>query len=55
MQILTTISESLVIKFQGLETGKKLGDALCEKHENRALTVVVGLRHRLYVLKLLNN
>ena len=43
-QILTTIPESLAIKIQALDTGKKLWDALCEKHENRALTVVVDLR-----------
>ena len=54
-QILTTISESLVIEIQALDTDKKLWDALCEKHENRALTVVVDLRCRLYVLKCLDD
>ena len=42
-QILITIPESPAIKIQVLDTGKKLWDALCEKHENRALTIVVDL------------
>ena len=54
-QILTTIPESSAIEIQTLDTGKKLWDALCEKHKNRALTVVVDLRCRLYVLKCLDN
>ena len=54
-QILTTIPESLAIKIQALDTGKKLWDALCEKHKNRALTVVVDLQCRLYALNCLNN
>ena len=54
-QILTTIPESLAVEIQALDTGKKLWDALCEKHEKRALTVVVDLRCRLYVLKCLND
>ena len=45
-QILT-IPESIAIEIQALDTGKKLWDALCEKYENRALTVVVDLRCRL--------
>ena len=36
-------------------TYKNLWDTLCEKHENRALTVVVDLRCRLYVLKCIND
>ena len=36
-QILTTIPGSLAIEIQALDTGKKLWDALCKKHENRAL------------------
>ena len=54
-QILTTIPESFAIKIQALDTGKKLWESLCEKHENRALTVVVDFRHRLYALKCLNH
>ena len=54
-QILTTIPESFAIEIQALDTSKKLWDALCKKHENRALTVVVNLRPRLYALKCLNN
>ena len=53
-QILTTIPESLAIEIQALDTGKKLWDALCEKHKKRALTVVVELQCRLYVLKCVN-
>ena len=51
MHIPITIPESLAIKIQSLETGKKLWDTLCEKHKNRALTVVVDLQNRLYGLK----
>ena len=38
-----------------MDTGKKLWDALCEKHKKRALTVVVDLQHRLYALKCLDD
>ena len=48
-------SESISIDLQGLKTGKALWDALCEKHEKKALTVVVDLWHRLYVLKCLDD
>ena len=53
--ILTTIPESLAVKIQALDTSKKLWDAPCEKHKKRALTVVVDLQRRLYVLKCLDN
>ena len=54
-QILTTIPESLAIEIKALDTSKKLWDVLCEKHEKRALKVVVDLWCRLYVLKCLND
>ena len=54
-QILTTIPETLAIKVQNLDTGKEIWDALCKKHEKRALTVVVDLQHRIYVLKSLDD
>ena len=54
-QLLTTIPESISIDLQGLKTGKALWDALCKKHEKKALTVVVDLRHRLYALKCLDD
>ena len=54
-QLLTTIPGSIAIDLQGLETGKELWDTLCKKHEKRALTVVVDLWHRLYVLKCLDH
>ena len=54
-QILTTILESLAIEIQALDTGKKLWDALCENQENTALTAVVDLWRRLYVLKCLDD
>ena len=48
-QLLTTIPES-----QQRALGCSMC-TLCEKHEKRALTVVVDLRRRLYVLKCLND
>ena len=54
-QILTTIPESIAVEIQALDTGKKLWDALCEKHKKRVLTVVIDLRCRLYALKCLND
>ena len=50
-QRLTTIPESIAIEVQGLTTGKASWDALCNKHEKKALTAIVDLRHRIYVLK----
>ena len=54
-QILTTIPESLAVEIQALDTSKKLWDVLREKHEKRALTVVVDVQCRLYVLKCLDD
>jgi hypothetical protein len=54
-QILTTIPESLAIEIQSLVTGKDIWDALCKKHESKALTVTVDLRRRLYALKCLDD
>ena len=50
-QILTTIPESIAIEVQGLTTGKAIWDALCDKNEKKALTVIVDLRCRIYALK----
>ena len=54
-QLLTMILKSIAIELQGLETGKELWDALCEKYKKRSLTVVVDLQHRLYALKCLDD
>ena len=35
-------------------TGKEMWDALCAKHEKKALTVIVDLRCRMYALKCLD-
>ena len=49
--ILTTIPKSISIEVQGLTTGKAIWDALCDKHEKKALTGIVDLRCRIYALK----
>ena len=53
-QILTTIPESTAVEIQSLKTGKEMWDALCDKHEKRALMVIVDLRCRIYALKCLD-
>ena len=53
-QILTTIPESTAVEIQSLKTGKEMWDTLCNKHEKRALTVIVDLWRRIYALKCLD-
>ena len=53
-QILTTIPEAMAIEIQSLATGNEMWDALCMKHEKRALTVIVDLQCRMYALKCLD-
>ena len=48
-QMLTTMPKSIAIKVQGLPTGKARWDALWEKHEEKALTVIVDLECRMFV------
>ena len=52
-QILTTIPEATAVEIQ-LTTGKEMWDALCAKHEKKALMVIVDLRRRMYALKCLD-
>ena len=49
-QILTTIPEAMAIEIQSLATRKEMWDALCAKHEKRALMVIVDLQCRMYAL-----
>ena len=53
-QILTTVPEATAVEIQSLMTGKEMWNALCNKHEKKALTVIVDLRRRMYVLKCLD-
>src|SRR6266481_4901695 len=50
-QIFTTVPESLLIELQKLKTAKDIWDAVCAKHEGKALTVKVDLRRHLYAMK----
>ena len=53
-QILTTIPEATAVEIQSLATGKEMWDALCAKHEKKALMVIVDLQCRMYALKYLD-
>ena len=53
-QILTTGPEATAVEIQSLMTGKKMWSALCNKHEKKALMVIVDLQHRMYALKRLD-
>ena len=48
------IKESTAVEIQSLETGKEMWDTLCDKHEKRALMVIVDLQGRIYALKRLD-
>ena len=50
-QIYGTIPESLQIEVQKLDTAKEIWDAICAKHEAKALTVKIDMRRRLYEMK----
>jgi hypothetical protein len=50
-QIFTTIPESLIIEFQKLETAHKIWEAVCARHEKKALTIQVDVRRRMYEMK----
>jgi len=49
--IFTTIPDSLLIEVQKLKTVKEVWDALCVKHEKKALTVVIDICHHMYEMK----
>src|SRR5882672_4089569 len=51
VQIFTTIPDLLLIEVQKLQTSKEVWDALCAKHEKKALTVVVDIHRRMYEMK----
>ena len=53
-QILITIPEAMAVEIQILMTGKEMWDALCAKHEKKALMVIMDLWRRMYVLKCLD-
>ena len=50
-QIFTTIPESLLIKLHKLKTAKEVWEAVCAKHEGKALTVRFDLQCHIYVMK----
>src|SRR5882724_2485434 len=45
------IPDPLLIEVQKLKTAKEVWDALCAKHEKKALTTVVDIRHQMYEMK----
>ena len=53
-QILTTVPEATAVEIHSLATRKEIWDALCAKHEKKALTVIVDLQRRMYALKCLD-
>ena len=53
-QILTTVPEATAVEIQSLATRKEMWDTLGTKHEKKALTVIVDLQCRMYVLKYLD-
>ena len=50
-QIFTMVLESLLIELCKLKTAKEIWDAVCAKHEGKALTVKVDLWHHIYTMK----
>jgi gag-polypeptide of LTR copia-type len=50
-QIFTTIPDSLLIEIRNLKTAKETWDAVCAKHETRALTIKVDVRRQMYEMK----
>ena len=51
MQIFTTIPESLLIKVCNLFSVKEIWDAVCSKHESKALMVKVDICRCMYEMK----
>ena len=54
-QIYTTIPEALLIEVRKLSTAKEVWEAVCAKHEHRALTVKIDIRRRMYEMKCEDN
>ena len=50
-QIFTTVLDSILIEVRNLATAKEVWDAVCVKHETRALTIKVDMRRRMYEMK----
>jgi hypothetical protein len=50
-QILTTVSESVTLEIQDEDEAHEIWEKLCNKHEDKALSVRVDLRRRIYALK----
>ena len=50
-QIFTTVPDSILIEVRNLTTAKEIWDAVCAKHEMKALTVKLDMWHRMYELK----
>ena len=43
--------DSILIEVRNLDTAKEVWDAVCAKHEAKALTVKVDMRRRMYKMK----
>ena len=50
-QIFTTIPNSVLIEVQNLNTAKEVWEAMCAKHETKALPVKIDMRCQMYELK----
>jgi gag-polypeptide of LTR copia-type len=50
-QLFTTIPEGLLIKVQKLATAKQVWNAVCAKHESRAIGVKINIRRHMYEMK----
>ena len=50
-QIFTTVPDSILIEVWNLATAKEVWEAVCVKHETRALTIKVDMQRRMYEMK----
>jgi gag-polypeptide of LTR copia-type/Zinc knuckle len=50
-QIFTMISDSVLIEIRNLTTAKEVWDAVCTRHETKALMIKVDVRRRMYEMK----
>ena len=50
-QIFTTVPDSILIEVRNLATAKEVWEAVCAKHETKALTIKVNMRCHMYEMK----
>ena len=50
-QILTSVPESITLEIQDEDKAATMWQKLCAKHEDKALSVRIDVRHRIYALK----